>query len=137
MSVFADLTGRNVPERCTQWLGYRILNGCRSNRKLAVTNREVNFVSDPACAWLVNPVVREATMLENGLIVQAEVGLEFRPLRVHSVTQHSKSRTTFAFTSSFIGSRPARTGLPEFPSFLSLEISRCLHFYALGAFPLR
>ncbi|MFT4554774.1 MAG: hypothetical protein ACI93T_001026 [Porticoccaceae bacterium] len=44
VSVFADLTGRNVPERCTHWMGYRTPTGCRSNRKVAVADRALNFV---------------------------------------------------------------------------------------------
>ena len=62
VSVFADLTGRNVPERCTHWMGYRILNGCGSNWKAAVVDREVNFVSDPVISSVANSAVCSATM---------------------------------------------------------------------------
>jgi hypothetical protein len=44
MSVFADLTGRNITEKCTQCLGYRTPSGRRSNRKVAATSPAVIFV---------------------------------------------------------------------------------------------
>ena len=49
LSVFADLTEHNVPARCTLWMGYRTPDGRRFNRKVAVTARDVNFVS-PGCS---------------------------------------------------------------------------------------
>lgn len=44
VSVSADLTVRNVPAKCTYWMGYRTPGGRRSNRKVADIVREVNFV---------------------------------------------------------------------------------------------
>lgn len=134
VSVFADLTGRNVPERCTQCMGYRTPTGCRSNRKVAVADRALNFVgtaepeSVPEWLQILTPSGSGAWKCP---YLQAErwakvltLPSPFRDLPIQKPTGwHPRHH-------SILPDEPLRPLQNPHPSFV--EISRCIHSSAQG-----